>query len=972
MRGFPEAFLLRLSRSPKRGPFCALVFILAWLGGARLSPATSPISNEERTGAKAGRELLEKGEYDQAVVYFSKALARGALKDSDKLDIYRRLAISCWYADKGREAIESSKRALEIAENLGMPELAAAIKGEIALQEHCMRASGLDGNGDPSGASREYEKAWQESLSGGGSEYQPRLLRIWSSRYLASPAAWQKFRDLNTKALEQALSLNYKLEASRAASNLGTFYRINNDFSHAMSFHFRALNYLGALKPSTQSIVCLNNIASVYMALGDYDRANDYLTNAMKILAADSSETIKPALLINLGQTLLSLGRRLQTPEYYNQALGCFVSYLNLKKRAGGKELDLHALNGMAAIYIDEGRLEEAKEVLLPALKAADANRNSVLSGMTLLNMAAISSKSGRISEATQYYNKAYSLAKQNDDYLEMVRAAYGLGRASEASGRSDLAVAFYNEAIRLIDDKGSNIVDDNDRAEFISRSREPYQALIELYYRLSGNGRLQAFQREIYRVAEGFRARSFLEQLQRQARRTEAGPSEAVRAEESRLQGERLNILKTLSGGAGRLTPAETDSLQSRIRLIDDVLDASVFETQPGSGDSEALAAPVSLRVLEETVLPERTALIEYFLGDERSFLMCVGKASFHLLELPPARTIEDSLLAYLSFLEDPALPAAKGLPAAERLYAELVSPAAGFIPAGVEHLVIVPDGILFRLPFETLVPDASAGASPSSCLNDRFVISYAPSASSLVYLKRNLKGPYAKKVLAFGVTDYIRRASRAGLDDIASASAVLNDLYRRNGFTIGPLPYARREITDLAKRLPPGEADTFFGADATEAAFKRLDLGAYRLIHLACHAFSDNRYPLRSSLVLTAGGDGEEDGFLQVSEMYRMRTRADLVVLSACQTGRGKIVKNEGILGLPRIFFYMGARSVISTLWPVHDKASAVFMDFFYDAYFRGAEKAEALREAKQRMAGTRYAHPYYWASYTLTGEF
>jgi len=104
----------------------------------------------------------------------------------------------------------------------------------------------------------------------------------------------------------------------------------------------------------------------------------------------------------------------------------------------------------------------------------------------------------------------------------------------------------------------------------------------------------------------------------------------------------------------------------------------------------------------------------------------------------------------------------------------------------------------------------------------------------------------------------------------------------------------------------------------------------------------------------------------------MYRMKTSADLVVLSACQTGGGKIARNEGISGLPRVFFYMGARSVISTLWPIHDKAAASFMDYFYDAYFRGAGKAEALQAAKKKMARTRYAHPYFWAAYTLAGQY
>jgi CHAT domain-containing protein len=104
----------------------------------------------------------------------------------------------------------------------------------------------------------------------------------------------------------------------------------------------------------------------------------------------------------------------------------------------------------------------------------------------------------------------------------------------------------------------------------------------------------------------------------------------------------------------------------------------------------------------------------------------------------------------------------------------------------------------------------------------------------------------------------------------------------------------------------------------------------------------------------------------------MYVLRTNADLVVLSSCQTGRGTIVTNEGNLGLPRVFFYMGARSVLSTLWQVNDRAAALFMKSFYDGYFRGLGKAEALQAAKRAMMRTRFAHPVYWASFVLTGGF
>jgi CHAT domain-containing protein len=113
-------------------------------------------------------------------------------------------------------------------------------------------------------------------------------------------------------------------------------------------------------------------------------------------------------------------------------------------------------------------------------------------------------------------------------------------------------------------------------------------------------------------------------------------------------------------------------------------------------------------------------------------------------------------------------------------------------------------------------------------------------------------------------------------------------------------------------------------------------------------------------------------EDGFLQVSEIYNLRLRSELVILSACQTARGRLENGEGILGLPRIFFYSGARSVLSTLWRIEDKSTARFMKYFYKYLTKGFDKSESLRLAKIKMIKSGYSHPFYWAGFVLNGEY
>ena len=121
----------------------------------------------------------------------------------------------------------------------------------------------------------------------------------------------------------------------------------------------------------------------------------------------------------------------------------------------------------------------------------------------------------------------------------------------------------------------------------------------------------------------------------------------------------------------------------------------------------------------------------------------------------------------------------------------------------------------------------------------------------------------------------------------------------------------------------------------------------------------------------MLTVDNDTKEDGFLLVREIYNLRLTADMIVLSACQTGRGRLENIEGVLGLPRIFFYCGAGSVVSSLWKINDKSTTKFMFYFYKYISEGNSKPQALRLAKIKMMKTKYSHPFHWASFVLYGD-
>jgi CHAT domain-containing protein/tetratricopeptide (TPR) repeat protein len=941
--------------------------------GALVFPvqAPGPPQAQERADPKAGwQALAEQGAYSEAVDQLKTLLARPQATTREKTLLYHALGYVLLYARRPGEAAQSLEAARDWALTRSLSSEAASYEAEMAIQSTLAKAVELKNAGDLAGSNARFEEAERLARAAGSLPYELKIVSDWSLNYLRSEDGRGRMEALAFRALALADSLAFRHEAAAVAGKLGTHYILTRDYSRALSCFLTALDKTSGEREASARILPLNNIAVIYSALGDPVRAQAYLREAVSLIPQDARGDTEFSLLINLGHSFDGLAARLHSDIYSERALECYDAYLEFARTRPGARHRPEAMAGKARVLICLGRLDEARALLPAALEEARRTEGALpTAGAILCLLGDLSLRAGSVPEAERSCEEVRALAERTGDSLLKESAAYGLGRVAEARGELDRAAALYDQALRVAGEGFSGIVSDIQRAAFIGRNREAFQALVRLYLRLAKTRDRGVYAREIFRLSEYYRGRSYLEF---QARQEAAGPGPAPpNGEEAALARERLDILRSLSQGGP--VPEARRRMEDRVIEIDDMLDAAVFDRRRDPNGAARSPKPVPLEVLQSCIPDDHTAVLEYLMGETGSVLFCVRRGALDLIELPPARELEGAVTGFLSFLEDPSLAAEKGLPAARRLYRILLEPAERSLGGGVDRLVIVPDGVLFRLPFEALSLPAAGGAGPVY-LGDRFVVSYAPAASALVSAAGEAKGSpaYPKDALVFGVWSYPKPAAVGSGALLRSPGAVLDDLYGRRGFEALSLPYVRDELEDLRKRLPPDRVDSFVGAAATEHALKSLDLGLYRLIHLACHAFSDESYPLRSAFRLAPGKREDEDGYLQVSEMYDLKTKADLVVLSSCQTGRGAVVTNEGNLGLPRVFFYMGARSVLSTLWPVDDRAAALFMKGFYDAYFRGLGKAESLRAAKRAMARTKYAHPYYWASYVLTGGF
>jgi len=394
---------------------------------------------------------------------------------------------------------------------------------------------------------------------------------------------------------------------------------------------------------------------------------------------------------------------------------------------------------------------------------------------------------------------------------------------------------------------------------------------------------------------------------------------------------------------------------------------------------------------------------MLSYIIGESESYLFSVGRDDdLRVRTLPIGETELRQWIQKFRGLIAEARPGTvlAELRAAERyrvskeLYNLLVAPAADRIEKA-DRVLIVADGPLHYLPFAALVREVPGEGGH---LQGQYLAEWKPfhsmlSATVYAEIKKDRrdpsKAPESVPLLlgAFGdprLPPGFPGKTPEQIIDIRVRSAV-----RRGILNFEPLPSTRREVEGIAALFPPEQVAIFLGAEATEERAKAIGKGA-RILHFATHARLDELFPLNSALVLTMPEGFPEDrdnGLLQVWEIFeRVRLDADLVVLSACDTGLGEEQGGEGLIGLTRAFQYAGARTVMASLWSVQDQATSELMIRFYKHLRAGLSKDEALRQAQTELIrgpievvnenGEKTlldaSAPYFWAGFQLYGDW
>ncbi len=405
---------------------------------------------------------------------------------------------------------------------------------------------------------------------------------------------------------------------------------------------------------------------------------------------------------------------------------------------------------------------------------------------------------------------------------------------------------------------------------------------------------------------------------------------------------------------------------------------------------------APLGLTEIQSAVTDDATLLLEYSLGEERSYLWAVTATSFSSYELPPRTVIEaaarrcyELLTArnrYVKFetadeKRERVKQADADYPAAATALSNvLLGPVATQL--GRKRLLIVPDGALEYLPFAALTVPRQ-GSAPFMPLMLEHEVTSIPSASTLAVLRRELHGRApAEKVVAVFADPVFDKADERVTGDLSRAvgghhGAPEVQEPASDGSTALPrLPYTRQEAEAILALAPSTGRKAALGFEANRAAAMSDELIKYRIIHFATHSFLDSMHPELSGIALSMlDRQGKpQNGFLRAHEVFNLKLGAELVVLSGCRTGLGKEVKGEGLYGMTRGFMYAGSKRVVVSLWDVQDQATARLMSDFYRGLLgpKRPHAAAALRAAQISIwREGRWQAPYYWAGFVLQGE-
>ena len=967
-----------------------------------------------------GRAWYFKRNYDQAEAYFEMALkTRRSVLGETHTDVGKTLMSLgnvYWRRDSFDRAIEFHENALDILQK-------SADKNRIEIADVYINL------GNVYNSKEEINRAienYQKSL--GFSKGQPlKMARAHGSLGRAYWAIEEYGRAV--QYLEQSVELYSSIghpEVLSTYTNLSICCISRGDYPRAIKYSELALSVLqkSQKKEDVNYISVYNTIGAAYAEMGDHSRAIDYLRSAADyVVQLGMGSEVAATVYTNIGVNYFRQGKDSLARYYYELGIELLESRPD---DANAKFILSGIYNHLGGVFLSEKNFGEASNCQRRSLQLLEELPEQEKLGLTkadiYTNMGLSYTLIEDYEKAIRFHRQALEarIAKVGEKHPVIAKSYFNIGNYHQSlKNNTEASAAYHNalealnykkgQSLETVDDISSLIYllesigylqrswyEDTKSPSHLLESRTYYQeAMTALNYQfktlspasksdlaekahatymgaLATNHLLHQLTGDRKYLVEGFdfaeRSKSFLlnEAIHESNALAFAGIPDTLLRQEYNLrvdiafyEKKRQSLFSNGASGVDSSVFAVSNKLTGLNRRYE-ALKKQLESHYPQYYRAKYDLSVINLEDAQQNLLKPHQALLEYFVGDSSIFIFAVRPDTFRVVEVKkdfPLKNWVADMRAGLSELDTQG--AAKYARAAHHIYEKIFQPIQEFL-AG-HNLIIVPDGELGYVPFDALLsatPDNLGDFRTFPYLLQKHQISISYSATLLREMRQKQHERLPSKNF-LGIAPYFP-GIKTDSNGVAGRQTHINTL-----------PRLFKNKTEVEKIQASLGGDILVDAAATEQAFSKT-AGKYRILHLSTHGEANDQAGDYSYLAFYETDDGEENELLFNRELYNLRLNADLVVLSACETGIGELQHGEGIISLARGFSYAGAKSIVTTLWKVEESATSALMQRFYENLQKGMAKDEALRAAKQYLLKeTPNANPFYWAAFVPVGD-
>lgn len=776
-----------------------------------------------------------------------------------------------------------------------------------------------------------------------------------------------------------------------------------NESQAAVNSYFAAEQLFPNDMDSIEKAMLFNGMGAVYEDYRYWQRSLSYRQKAFAIYEG-----------IDYGYGKVATLPSLVKLAYLNGDLPAAIEYFNQGERLAktlGDEVHLALLwKEMGNIQLSSGANADALKYHQRALKLIRKNNLKKEEALIYNHFGRNYEQQGKIDFARDYYLRAIKIFRAVKGRFSEAETLFNLARLDAAQNRTESALRLIEESLDLTESLRGEIANSRMKRVYLSQVYERYEFDMELLMKMHERFPNKGYDARALQTGERMRARTLLENLRLSGvNLTEGSDSELVKREKEirvKINSAADALTNLLSRDADRRQTAQLNCEIEELLGKYEEIQATLKAQNPRYA---ALSQPPNFDVakFQSEILDDDTVLLEFSLGKERSFLWFAGRRELMTVALPPRFELENRVRKLLQLLTDRQIHGDESIGnyqgriieadaeynfQAQELSNILLNPIAEKLRG--KRLIIVADGILHYLPLTALPsPSKFTDVAPHTPLVVHNEIIYQPSAAVISNVEE-LAVPSkadAKTVLIFADPIFSEQDERIAARQrnsnangwLSAIWSLFDNTVEASGFTEPPfregfarLPASQTEAAEISKIAGFSRSKIVQGAAANREKVFSAEMLDYQILHFATHSIINEEKPELSGIALSSfDANGQPlDGLLRLHEVYNLKLSADLVVLSACDSGIGSEVRGEGIVSLTRGFFQAGSRSIVASAWKVEDAATADLMKIFYRILLNeNVTPALALRRAQIEMSqNPRWRSPFYWAAFTAQGEY